>query len=46
MREKKREKIKEYLKDIGLAKIADTEQSVLEAPISDEELRKALKKHQ
>lgn len=42
-REQKREKIKNYLKDIGLAKITEIEQSTLEAPITEDEVRNALK---
>lgn len=42
-REQKREKIKNYVKDIGLAKITEIEQSTLEAPITEDEVRNALK---
>lgn len=37
---KKQEKIKAFLKNIGLNKIAENKQSALEAPITEEEIKK------
>lgn len=43
MREQKNVKIKSYLKESGIPKILETDQHILEAPITEEEVRRALK---